>query len=535
MSTIDARALGETRGLEADVCIVGGGAAGLTLASELAGGELDVILLEAGGRRPDPETQALHTLDNRGHPIRENFMSRARYLGGSCNLWAGRSMWFAKQDVAARDWVPGSGWPIPHAEIARWYPRASALMDLPPVSSFAAAAHESERSEAERRLFEDEGLVPTVSLWAPRPKRFRSLEANLRRARTVRVLLHANVTRISLDEAGRAVRSVEASTVEGLRFDVRARWFVLACGGLENARLLLVSRDVQERGIGNRYDIVGRYFMDHPRAVYGRVRLAPDARLALLAGVPLKRGQVQFGVGLAPNVQRREGLLDPYLTLEAEVSQYVEQSYQSFVQTMKILLRRGHVGSRWPFDRSTLSDIPGMVYLLTPKELMPHAVFRWYRFLRQRLRPVAGGTRVVVYFCEQPPDPESRVTLSDECDRLGVQRLALHWRVGPEVTRSVHALQERLARRLAETGLGTLEPGEGEPAYTDASHHMGTTRMSHDPRQGVVDADCRVHGVDNLFVAGSSVFPCARHKNPTLTIVALTLRLADRLRSLAVG
>jgi choline dehydrogenase-like flavoprotein len=173
-----------------------------------------------------------------------------------------------------------------------------------------------------------------------------------------------------------------------------------------------------------------------------------------------------------------------------------------------------------------------MIYLLTPKEILPHPVYRWCWLARQALpRKPRPKSFAVVYFCEQPPDPASRAQLGPEVDRLGVNRLVLDWRIDDAVSASVLRLQQLLAERLKQTGLGHLENPESEPRFTDASHHMGTTRMSDDPRSGVVDRDGRVHGVDNLYVAGSSVFPCAGHANPTLTVVALALRLTEHLES----
>jgi choline dehydrogenase-like flavoprotein len=180
--------------------------------------------------------------------------------------------------------------------------------------------------------------------------------------------------------------------------------------------------------------------------------------------------------------------------------------------------------------RAGLGDIPGLIYLLTPKELMPHFAYRWYSRLRNATLRQRETHAVVVYFCEQPPDPESRVTLSRELDPLGVNRLVLDWKLGPEITRSVLELQELLRTCLGQAGIGELEHGT-ELRFSDASHHMGTTRMSDDPSTGVVDTDCRIHGVENLYVSGSSVFPSAGHANPTLTILALALRLTDRLRA----
>ncbi|MEP7242610.1 MAG: GMC family oxidoreductase, partial [Gammaproteobacteria bacterium] len=212
---------------------------------------------------------------------------------------------------------------------------------------------------------------------------------------------------------------------------------------------------------------------------------------------------------------------------------YTEAKYQAFVQTMKVTMRRGHAGSRWRFARENFEQLPNMMYLLSPKELMPHPLYRLYVAMREAVpRLPAPKTFVVVYFCEQPPDPESRVSLSTERDALGMPRISLHWRIDESVPATIRRMQTLLAHEVERTGIGRLEAGEGDPAYTDASHHMGTTRMSLDPREGVVDTNGKVHGVANLFVAGSSVFPCAGYANPTLTVVALTLRLAQHIRQL---
>jgi hypothetical protein len=298
-----------------------------------------------------------------------------------------------------------------------------------------------------------------------------------------------------------------------------SRWRAPSCTGL-----LLLSN------LGNEHDLVGRYFMDHPRAVFGRVRLAPGARLPVLRGRPVADGKLQVGIGVPPEIRRTEGLLNHYATLESEFSGYAAAGYQSLVKTAKVVLRKGYAGSRWEVGRSRLSDIPGMIYLLTPKELMPHPLYRLYWTARSALHPRPDGrARVIVYFCEQPPDRESRVVLGARRDALGQPKLELHWRIGPEVTRSLLALQDRLGATLRSSGIGELEPGTDEPRYTDASHHMGTTRMSRDPRTGVVDPTCRLHALHNLYLAGSSVFPTAGHANPTPTIIALALRLADHL------
>ena len=534
MTIIDARSLDDGARLRADVCIVGAGAAGVTLALELESAARRVLLVESGGFEPDEAVQSLYDLESVGYPPRPNYMSRARYFGGSCNLWAGRCMPLQEIDLAGRAWVPNSAWPLSSSEIRRYYPRAAAILGLPAVANFDAPTHGARLTEHERALVGDVNLVPTVSLWAPKPKRFaRGERRRLARVRGVQLLLHASVTSVDLDDDGDEVRSLTAKTLTGRALRLEARTFVLAAGGLETPRLLLASRDRQSPGIGNRFDLVGRYFMEHPRTVFGAVRMAPGRRLGLLRGWPLRDGKVQLGIGLSPDTQAREGLLNHYLTFEEAFSSYAEHHYQAAIEVGKVLLRRGHAGSRFELGKARRAPtVPDFIYLLSPKEILPHRLWRLVTLARHRLLSSRKERRyILVYFCEQPPLPESRVYLSRNTDCLGLNRLVLDWRIPDSVHQSLYRLQELVREALERHELGTLEPGIGVPHYTDASHHMGTTRMSESPRTGVVDRDCRVFGVRNLYVAGSAVFPSAGHANPTLTIVALSLRLAEHLRS----
>lgn len=531
MSFMDARDPSVPRQLEAGVCIVGAGAAGITLAKALAGIAGGVLLVESGGFEPDEATQSLYQLNNIGYPQRPDYMSRARYFGGSCNLWAGRSMTLQPHDFAARPWVPHSGWPISFDAVDAWYTEAARILDLPPVDEAISQVDRMTTAD-ERTLLHSSALAPTHSLWARKPKRFgSSTRAALRRASNLRVLTHASAVGLVPADTGTSIRSLRLRTLAGREIEVTAKRFVLACGGIENPRLLLASHERWPAGIANEHDVVGRYFMDHPRAVFGRLHAPASARLKLLRGRPLAHGKLQLGLALSPQQQAECGALNHYVTLEAQHSGYTEARYQSFVQTMKVALKRGYAGNRWDIARSSVERLPEMIYLLSPKELMPHPVYRAYVGLRDAWpRKQAATTYVLVYFCEQPPDPRSRVTLDTQRDALGMNVANLDWHLGADITASVLGMQDVLRGEFARAGLGSLEAGSGEPTYTDASHHMGTTRMSLDPRQGVVDTDCRAHGVDNLYLAGSSVFPSAGYANPTLTIVALALRLADHLR-----
>jgi choline dehydrogenase-like flavoprotein len=533
MAVIDATRLEQGSAIDTDICIVGAGAGGLTLAGSLESAGREVCVIEAGGFKPDEDTQALHDIDCIGYPVRENYMARARYYGGTCNLWAGRAMKLARSDIEDRPWLgeQGEGWPINYADMSRYYDDAAEVLGLPAVD---ALSYDGRMSADETALIDGGALLPNAALWARKPMRFGKSYRHLFKHGNYKLCTNANATEIVLDQDGQNVDSIVTKNLAGNEIRVRARKYVLAAGGLENARLLLASQQSSSSGIGNEHDLVGRYYMDHPRSVFGRIRLDKPVELSTVLGIPLRDGKVQLGLGLSEGAQRRHGVVNSYVSLEPEMSSVTEAQYRTSISVMKVLLRRGHAGSRTDWTAMRLGDIKDMIYMLTPKEILPHTVYRALILLKRRLYGnLSRGALTIVNYCEQLPDRESRVTLSADRDQLGVNKLALDWRVGSEVQKSIAQLHRALDERLRESGIGAVETiGESfdEVEFTDASHHMGTTRMSDDPRQGVVDSDCRVHGVANLYVTGSSVFPTCGNANPTWTIVALALRLGDHLR-----
>lgn len=533
---IDANTLHDNLDIHTDLCIVGAGAAGTVLANEFAGTSTGICLIESGSYHPTEENQSLYDFESIGYPVRENFMSRARYYGGTCNIWAGRCMKLRPIDLQKRAWVPNSGWPLTYEELEAYYKKAVKALRLPAGDTFQNLTCLPGLDDKEVSLFDNHDLAPAIALWAKTPLRFGgAYKSTFKKSCNIRVYLNANVTELVLNGLGEAVESLTVRTLSGKQLRIEAKHVVLACGGLENARLLLVSRQKHPHGVGNQFDVVGRYYMDHPRAICGRVQLFGPTSLPGLLGLPLADGMVQIGIALSAEAQCREQLLHSYISLEPQLSQAAEQRYQSSVHFMKILLRKGYAGNRFDFFGARLAEIRELVYLLTPKEIMPHALYRSYITLKRKLyKSVTTKGLTVINYCEQVPNPASRVFLSEKRDRLNMHSLVLDWKVGTEETRSILRLHELLREYLAKSGIGIVEstlPDTHPLPFTDASHHMGTTRMSVAPSTGVVDKNCKVYGVRNLFIAGSSVFPTVGHANPTLTIVALALRLADHLKA----
>ena len=530
MKFIDANKLSNVSNLNTDICIVGAGVAGITLASELDGISKNVCLVESGAYKLDEEVQSLCELENLGYPIRENFMSRVRHFGGTSNIWPGKCMLLDVVDFKKRSWVPDSGWPIYYSELFKHYQKASEVLNLPSFDKFDSNFWEQGASEKEKTFFHSKLLKLNVSMWAKKPLNFgKAYFSKLKRAPNVTVFVNSNSTEIELSDNGKSVESIHLACLNGNRFSIKAKVFILACGGLENARLLLVSKKQHANGVGNHYDVVGRYYMDHPRSVFGRVHLNGDYDLSKLLGFLVSEGKVQIGIALPEKIQMDEGLLNNYLSLERKFSEVYQETYYTFIQLMKRLFRKGHTGKRLDFKNLKTDKINDLIYLLTPKEIIPHFAYRCYRALKKkRTREL-----VVVNYCEQQPNPESRVHLSNKRDRLNTNSLILDWKVGSEEKRTLLRLQEIFGEYLIKNGIGFLDnktDSQDGIMFTDASHHMGTTRMSDSPKKGVVDKNCKVHGINNLFIAGSSVFPAAGYANPTLTIVAFSLRLAEYIK-----
>ena len=507
----DARRFPDGAVLDYDVCIVGTGAAGTTAALALAGRGLRIAVLEGGGTAPDAVSTEFTAVESTEREVEQ--ASRERWLGGTTNAWTGGKTTLDAIDLAARPWVPDSGWPLDPAELRRGYERAAVLLDRPRPAAYDAPAARPDDGVR----FDDGDLRTLVFHEDAEPLRFgRLLRARLRPGDGVDVVTLANVTEVRLDDLGARVDGVEAATVNGRRFVVRAPVVVLGCGAIENARLLLASRARRPAGLGNAHDVVGRYFQDHPKGFTGLLAVDPAApRLPASGYWPARataHGRTRWGIGLTEAAQRREEVLNSYVRLEPTVLDQVPAGIAALKRAA-----RGRVRGLDPHDLSGLvADTPALA-----------------RLARFRLRNEGPIDLVRVRsFLEQEPRWSSRVRLSDRRDPLGRPLAAVDWDLSDLDRRSVRVLHEALARACHRHGLGELQVDldDASPAWADladASHHAGTTRMGTDPRTSVTDPRGEVHDVPGLFVVGASLFPTSGYANPVFTIAATALHVAD--------
>lgn len=494
----DARRVPKNTKLEFDIAIIGGGAAGITIARELIKSDLKIGVIESGGLKLDDHTQALYEgeLAERDYPLAG---SRARYLGGSSNHWGGYTRPLDPIDFEARDWVPDSGWPIDRETIDPYYIRAAEILQIGPLESehpdfwFGKVGETDFEYDAKR-------LQTRFFQFSP-PTRFGEIyRADLKRPRNLTVLLNANVVDIVLAKNAATVNRVKIRCLNGNRLVATAKVFVLATGGLENPRLLLASNRIEKNGLGNSNDLVGRYFMEHPHlANFCEILIARPEQLPslFLKNTPLA------GASVRAIFSPRQDYLRSHLLLNIQFSVARLANGISETSASHTMMRAA----------SGLLREPGRPHKKTNQPFV-----------------LSVGCS-----CEQTPNPASRVTLSKARDPLNVPRIRLDWHLVKQERLSFIQHLRSLGLELGAMGIGRLrmtvdDEGDWPDNVRGGSHHMGTTRMADNPKKGVVDANCLVHGVSNLYVAGSSVFPTGGAANPTLTLIALALRLADHIK-----
>ena len=500
---IDTRALANGRHLQFDVCIVGAGAAGITIARALESSQRSVCLLESGGFEFDNATQSLYRGRTQGNglsPAGYLSASRLRYFGGTTNHWAGMCRPLDPIDFAVRPWVSNSGWPITRDDLATYYEKGAAVLQFRPFDD-----KWGEVSLREDSIVPPGGALIGRTFRYSAPTRFgRVYRQEIVDSKTTQLLLHANVVHIDLNEAGTNVDRLQVATLTGKRLTVSAPVYVLAAGGVENARLMLVSNSVHKTGLGNGSDCVGRYFMEHPERVTAHVAVtSPVVRNDLRA---LRRGRAFLC--LSDDAQRTHELLNANIDIEAMAR-----------------LNESPAGGVPLSIRDTLEKVDSLGGDVPSED--PNRIQAY--------------TRLYIR-AEAAPRPDSRVTLEEtNRDALGLPRPRLTFvmdtlesrtfiRSMEIVARELGARQGgRLMLRFAEGAVDVPPAGPMWRGMSAGSHHMGTTRMSDTPASGVVDRNCVVHGVSNLYVAGSSVFSTGGMANPTVTIVALALRIADHI------
>lgn len=507
-----------------DVLIVGAGPAGMALAFELEGNGLSIGLLESGGEDFDADTQMLYEGTVTGHDEAVDLAAiRLRYLGGTTNHWGGRCVPMDRIDFERRPLSGVSGWPISYEEILPYYERAHPYFG---IGRFAYDPLEIGEIGRDDLLLPEAEEVRTVVVRQSELQFGPEYEGDLARSEDIHLWLWTNVTGLGIDETGR-VRTVTTRSLDGVARSFSARIVVLACGAVENARQILVHNAQTGRSLGDQGGFLGRCYMDHPTAGAGFLWLAQPLPPQLYWDLPPDSDgtPVRLLWSLTEETLQREALanaqfyLIPFDEDRDPRIREVETGWRALRNIAKWTLGRGE--HDFVFSEAYCSAINNADVMAADA-------------LGLIERDTQVGRILLKFEAEQRPERRNRVSLGTERDALGQPRANLHWSPSDEDRDSILRTTALIGQAAGAAGLGRLEFEDhfDKPYWGTVTswHQMGTTRMAASPRDGVVDPDCKLHGTTNLYLAGGSVMATGSRANPTLTIVALAIRLADHLK-----
>jgi choline dehydrogenase-like flavoprotein len=557
---IDADSVEPGSRITADVCIIGSGAAGIPIAAELSQRGISTVLLTGGRKRERPWERDLDRgVIEAAYPHEPLEANRRRVFGGTTTAWGGRCIPFDPIDFEARSWVPDSGWPLTYAELLPHFQRAMEICEAGPFSFDASETFSPGEAPMIPGFDGPELISSRLERWSPPTDFAKRYTPEFRKESKLRVLLGAHATHIQLTDDGKSVDHIRAASRPAREFSVSARLYVLAAGGLENPRLLLSSRDIHTGGIGNANDLVGRFYMSHLMGEAAKFSVADRDTVARRYGlvkdksgvycrrriVLTPQAQAEREVGNASAIPHRPPLSDaghhdPLFSAAFLVKQY-EEAWRAG--------RPGDFLARLHKDARLRKEHWQVIRSVTPAAAVSMVNVFHSRYLASRRLPTLlprqlGREQYLHYQTEHAPNRDSRVFLSAERDAFGLPRLSVQVAFSEVDYRTVVELHRAMAERFELTGTGQLifderalrsHLIEQAAKFNSGAHQLGTTRMSATPAAGVVDGDGMLHGVGDLFVAGGSVFATSGYANPTLTIVALALRLAAHLRQRLTG
>lgn len=506
----DARELPNHSTIEGDICIVGAGAAGIAIALDWINTPYKVILLEGGGFEYDDKVQQLYDGKTTGQKYFPLKSARLHYFGGTTGHWAGMCSPMDPLDFKKRDWVPHSGWPITKNDLEPFYAKAQETLKLGPYN-YDFDYWKKELTDL--NPFPFNGDIIWNKMWQFSTAHFgKEYKKAIVKSRNIHLYTYANAVDLKLDDTNSHLSAISVANYTGKNHTVRAKHFIMACGTIQNARMLLASNTQVSKGIGNQNDLVGRFFQEH-------LEIA-SAELWLAKKFPTNLYSWTYGETRA--------------SAELAIAESVQREHKMLNGTASLVPLRYAKHKKPRMETWQDSD---------PRKSADNTFAHWDEAAKKGEKESGSienayslNTRI-----EQAPNPNSRITLDSEKDALGVPRANLHWELTALDKYSVRKIYQILGQQAGLSAIGRIRLNEflrdeTDDTFPDSTnggwHHMGTTRMSDDPKKGVVDANCRVFGVSNLFIAGAACFPTSGAPNPTLTLTALSLRLSDHLKGL---
>jgi len=512
---IDANNEDVPNNLKTSVCIIGAGAAGITLANNLT--EIDdVLLIESGDFEIDGRTQALYSGSNIGLPYFDLLGCRLRYFGGTTNHWGGYCRPNDPIDYEGREEMALPKWPIEEKDLYPFISQAAKELGLstefykPELLLTAKGAPTDELLENVSSDFYTKIFQITKKL------RFSQIYRDkLSKQNNLRIYLNLNAIHIQLSSDASRVSSIRCKTLGGKIITVEAKEFILASHAIENARLLLNSNDIRPEGVGNQYDHVGRYFMDHVHISASKL-IPSDKFPSIYNSVSSRKFNLNANLSFTDDYLRKKNILQYYCRFNPV---YVDEKVVDSLRGINNNIMEPFSLELFNDIKSVMNNFTGSVDFLSARYGVSQSLPKYYS-LDHRI--------------EQAPNPDSRVVISKTKDALDVPQADLQWKLNEHDYHTFRLGHEKVIKELSALGMGRFITEEITSELVDEriaghNHHIGTTKMSKYPSDGVVDKDCKVHNLSNLHVAGSSIFPTAGYSGPTMMIVAFAMRLAKHI------
>lgn len=518
--------------LSSDICIIGSGMSAQILTSKLKNRKITMV--ESGKLHFDEDIQKLNQFEQVGINFRKNYQNRIRQLGGSGNLWANQLMIFKEEDIKNRDWVTKDfSWPFSFEELKNLY--EDVIKNIYKNNFKFSNIFDPKKSIKKENFLENEFIKSEVfefnqHFWPSRVEKF-NLKSNFTKeilhSKNLNFLESFTATDLYINENSKVVESIKIQS-KNKTCKIKSNLFVLACGAVENARILL-NNQKNIKLLEN--ENIGKYFMDHPRITLGTIKSKKKLPLSILFGIKYKNYDIRKSISLSKKFRLDNNILDGYAFIDPKYTDNDELIFENFLSEFKKLIKLNGF-PKINLKNLSIKEIIEQIYLKLSPQISNSTINVLLRnFFERKNYYFSFDEMCINYQSEQFPNCESKIYLSDKKDHFDQNLAIIDWKLN-EIDYRTHAIfVKNLKDKFNSHNFLNFNENKNKK-ITDASHHSGTTRMSLDKSDGVVDKNCKVHDINNLYISGSSVFRSSGSINPGLTNMAISNRLGNYIQNL---
>ncbi|MRI02115.1 hypothetical protein GH721_16340 [Kriegella sp. EG-1] len=506
---------------KADICIIGSGAAGFACALSFLKNKHSVILLEGGLHEFNAQAADIHQAEISGFKHGGIHEARERIVGGTTTTWGGQALPFMKEDFEKRAFIPNSGWPISFEELAPYYKKAEDILGTDQTIPFTFKPW---KDWGVKNLdFNTSILEPIITKWCQIPNFQTQHGEKIKNSKQIQLLTNANVTEI-LPDSNNAVAALTIKSLSGKTGAIKAKYYIAAGGAFETVRLFLNSKKFHPSGLGNENNLVGRYIFDHVAATVGQI--LPKSRNAFqnIFDTFYKNGFKYLPrLKLNPEHAIKNQIL--FASAQIVFTTKADSTLELSKELFSFLIQK-------QFPKKYV-----YAFLKKPSRLIEllAIVYRW-KFNKRGTSPKKGSIWLEVH-SEQEPNADSKIILSDKRDVLGMQRINLKWSISDVTIKTIRKMALITAKEMQNSDIAHVKLKDWitnknlnfANQLTDTYHQAGGLKMSNYRKNGVVNENCMVYGVENLYIASSAVFPSSSFSNPTMTIIALAIRISEKI------